>query len=461
MKPQLTVLLLCLTLSLPAASVAGGALKGEREMSLGLFHPEEIQDVLNNPFMGWVPWATAQQVPQPHRLVYAGISWRELEPKRGEFDWEGIERKYRFEYWDSKGVKIILRLVLDLPRRGTATLDIPDWLYERTEQKGTWYNTTEIGNGFSPDYNNPVFIQEHERLIKALANRYNEDSRIAFIQLGSLGHWGEWHTWPNGSGVFPEIPTSDLYVTHYLDHFTNKMIGLRRPFGIAKEHKLGLFNDMFGHQPSTDEWIGWFINGRSVLEPPMPDFWQFAYSGGEFSSGNALLHLTDDKIEDTLRQARESHTSWLGPCSPAELPREIPEQKNLDALLKTIGYRFVLQSVQHLGVATAGDNLKITMTWENKGVAPFYFPWPLSLSLLDEQGQMTAIHRTDADLRHWLPGDTTITTELPLPANLKAGEYTLLVAILDPATNKPGVDLAITGRREDGWYALNSIIVDN
>lgn len=425
-----------------------------------IVYPQEIDAVLNNPFMGWVPWAVAENPPQPHRLVYAGISWRELEPERGHFDWAGVEEKYRFQYWTSKKVKFILRIVLDLPRRTEPTLDIPDWLYELTEQRGTWYTTSEVGNGFSPDYNNPILIAEHERLIAAVAERYNEDSRIAFIQLGSLGHWGEWHTWPDGSGVFPEIPISDGYVTHYLKTFTKKMIGLRRPFTIAKTNKLGLFNDMFGHKPSTDEWIDWFQTGRSELEPPMPDFWKYAYSGGEFSSGRPLLHLGDEKIEDTLRQARESHTSWLGPCSPAILDLNIPEQANLDSLLKTMGYRFVLKTVSHRQNVQRGTELPVALSIQNKGVAPFYFPWPLCLGLINEKGEISTIHRAELDIRQILPGESHAVLGLPIESNMPLGTYTLAIAIFDPDLNEPGVDFANTGRRNDGWYTLSTLNVE-
>lgn len=424
------------------------------------FYPQEIYDVLNNPFMGWVPWATSGAARQPHRLVYAGISWRELEPVKGQFAWDAIEDKYLFDYWTEKGVKFILRIVLDTPTSGQATLDIPDWLYELTGQAGTWYNTSEIGNGFSPDYNNPIFIEEHARMVSELGKRYNNDPRIAFIQLGSLGHWGEWHTWPSGSGVFPEIAVSDLYVQHYLDAFPDKMIGMRRPFKIARDNRLGLFNDMFGDKRSTDEWIGWYENGRgSELEPAMPDFWKYAYSGGEFANGMALMHLTDEKIADTIRQARESHTSWLGPCSPADAAFGGPQQANLDALLKTLGYRFVIKSITHKGEGQLGEEYSIHMNLENKGVAPFYFPWTLELGLADTNGNIVTRAKTTADIRTWLPGPTAEDVVLHIPSSLTPGEYTLVVAIVDPETDEPGVDLAIAGRRPDGWYELNTITV--
>ena len=35
-----------------------------------------------------------------------------------------------------------------------------------------------------------------EGLISAMGKRYDRHPRVAFIQLGLLGFWGEWHTYP-------------------------------------------------------------------------------------------------------------------------------------------------------------------------------------------------------------------------------------------------------------------------
>jgi len=43
---------------------------------------------------------------------------------------------------------------------------------------------------------------------------------------------------------------------------------------------------------------------------------------------------------------------------------------------------------------------------------------------------------------------------------LKAGQYRLRVALLDPRTRQPAVRLGIEGRNQDGWYDLGSISVE-
>jgi len=63
-----------------------------------------------------------------------------------------------------------------------------------------------------------------------------------------------------------------------------------------------------------------------------------------------------------------------------------------------------------------------------------------------------------ADVRKWLPGDVVVEEDIDVPL-LKAGEYGLRVALLDPRTRKPAIRLGIEGRNQDGWYDLGSISV--
>lgn len=429
------------------------------------YYPGEYFGILNNPYKGWAPSALYGPYNQPHRLVHAYISWRELEPEQGVFNWEALETKNYFDQWYAKGVQVITRIMLDYPTDNPNLLEIPDWLYELIDGDGTWYQTSEIGSGFSPNYSNPILIAEHERMLKAFGERYNNDPRIAFIQLGSIGHWGEWHTWPNGSGEFPDEPVVNQYMQHYVDALPNKMLGIRRPLAFAREHNFGFFNDRIGHEPTTEQWMFWIENGmdydnwynrRVYPEASIPDFWQTAYSAGEFGSGNALMWLQDATVSETLRQVRWMHTSWIGPCSPAGVGN-IPEAINIAAVLNTIGYHYVIETVKHLPVARAGENLAINMTWNNKGVAPFYFSWPLELGLIDSNDELIFTTTVTEDIKTWLPGRNFVDIQLALPEDLGAGRYRLVTAILNPETGKPGIDLGLTERRADGRYALSTI----
>lgn len=460
----------------------------------GTYYPRETFEPLNNPYMGWVAWSldsrkpTGEAYAQPHSLVYAGITWRELEPVKGQFDWDAIEDKYQFDYWTGLGKRINLRIVLDLPG-AEPHKDIPDWLYDElvsaeTESgAGKTYDSAGIGKGFAPNYASTALISEHERLIEAVAERYDNDPRIAFVQIGSLGHWGEFHNYPEGdAGAFPKLSVSDQYVRHYIDNFRHKLLGMRKPFPIAAANGLGLFNDVIGDKGSTQSWLSWVTDGWSDIglyvdegqDPAetqaassMPDFWKTNFSGGEFTSGNPLLSINDETFMNTLEQLRASHTSWIGPSSPADyavgsggVTRDV--QENMDTLLTTMGYRFTLQSAKHEAATDPGTTVQVQTKWLNRGVAPFYQDWPVALALASASGNViasTVTQATDTDIRTWLPGEQTASLPLNVPSTLPNGTYKLLVGILDPDTNAPGVQLAIKGKRADGWYALDTLRV--
>lgn len=454
--------------------------------------PTEINDVLENPFVGWAPDATRNVAvegkwPQPHRLVYAGLSWRTLEPTKGNFDWNGIENtRFHFDDWASTGTKIVLRLYMDYSGT-TSHMDIPDWLYEEIGHDGTWYDHGPGEGGFSPNYKNETLIANHERMMNALGARYNNDPRIAFIQLGSLGHWGEWHTTyisaAGEPGRFPPNATCDRYIDHYIAAFPDKKLLMRRPFQKAKDNHLGQFNDMFGNKVSSDYWIDWLDHGyydylgagstRQDFPAMGDDWWKYGPSGGEFGNSPGFKWIIGSStLSATIAIATTTHTSWLGPSCPAwhttaqyqagveysGVTYVVP-QENIDALLKTMGYRFVLSSAACETTVHAGSTMTVTMNWNNKGVAPFYYPWKFELSLSTGTSGVSVRRISSADIRTWYPGATTVTENIYVPRSAAAGTYSLCVSIIDPATDQPGVNFAIAGKRVDGRYAVCPITI--
>lgn len=463
MLPWLAALLLSMAPGGEPAEEAKPAPLGGLERQVTV-RPKPIDEVLNNPFIGFVPSANYGTFPVPHSLAYKVATWRELEPEPGRFAFEQFERTARMDEHAANGVRLVIRVVLDY---GTSVsdLDLPDWLYEEIDGDGVWYDE-EVGKGFSPNYENETLIRYHERLIRALGERYDEDPRVAFIALGSLGHWGEWHTYSDDTIniPFPPMAVSDRYVEHYIESFPNKLLLMRRPYPIADEQGIGLYNDVFGTPKSTYDYIDWFESGyRSVLAdafiPAMPDFWKRGPSGGEFGfAGVDAGYFEDDRIEETLDMARRSHLSWVGPSTDIEELDE-SERSNMNRFLNAIGYRFAVQSVTFPMIWKAGAEANVSIEVSNEGVAPFYYRWPVELALVDDQGRIAFRKNISQDVRDWLPGRTGFEERLALPAQLPTGAYKLTIAIIDPDTGKPGVDWAMEGRRADGRYTLSTVPV--
>lgn len=152
----------------------------------------------------------------------------------------------------NQGINLVLRFVCDIPGN-SSHLDIPDWLYNKT-QDGSWYSTS-YGKGYSPNYSNAVFLAAHHRAVAALTDHF-DDGFASYVELGGLGHWGEWHI-KSGEGLVP-MPNEtirDQYVQDYLEAFHTAKLLMRRPFRVAAQASLGLYNDMVGHSAGTKEWL--------------------------------------------------------------------------------------------------------------------------------------------------------------------------------------------------------------
>lgn len=454
-------LLICLFLLFPLSMTKAVDVPPKVEYIPGI-----IDDVLVNPYMGWAMNAFDSSATQPATLAHLNILWRDIEPIKGFYDFEKLEEEAQFERWSKAGVRIVLRVILDTPN-SSSHMDIPEWLYEEMSKDGTWYDI-RYGKGFSPNYENPLLIHYHQKLINALAKRYGQHPIIAFIQLGSVGHWGEWHTFNDDELTipFPEREVTDQYIQHYLDAFKSKHLLMRRPFALAADHGMGLFNDAFGDPDSTlDGFLNWVNNGyeswlTDEMMPPMKDFWKYAPSGGEFAySDTPHAFFNDEEIGATLSMLKLTHMSWIGPYSPTQYPVNGSYQDNLDRILKAIGYRFMIQSESHEEKVNRGGILNLDMQWKNEGTAPFYYPWPVEISLANQDGIL--VHKTilKEDIRTWLPGNIEVHEPLSIPLHIAPGEYRICVAILDPETQKPGVKLAIDGERADGRYTLGYVSI--
>lgn len=187
-------------------------------------------------------------------LRYLELTWREAEPEEGVYAWEAISEKYDFASLREQGIHLVLRFVCDVPGQETH-LDIPDWLYAQTKD-GSWYDT-DYGKGYSPNYANAVFRAAHHRVLYALAEFLGRDNFVSYVELGSLGHWGEWHIKSeDGLVPMPDEAIRDEYAADYLAAFPTAKLLMRRPFNIAAKHQLGLYNDMTGEEKDTMEWLG-------------------------------------------------------------------------------------------------------------------------------------------------------------------------------------------------------------
>ncbi|MDO5408031.1 MAG: DUF4832 domain-containing protein [Eubacteriales bacterium] len=435
---------------LTGGKIAGMWLTGRNRKT---YAPEK--EIFGNPLMGYAPCAWKKEVGDDVSLLYVDITWRELEPEEGVFDWETIWRENQLDRWKREGKHVVLRFLCDLPGE-EAHMDIPDWLYEKTGEQGDWYDM-EYGCGFSPDYSNATLIRYHEKAVRAMGEKLGQDGLVSFVELGSLGHWGEWHVnYHAGIRRLPGEAVREQYVTPWLEAFPHAKVLMRRPFTPAARYGLGLYNDMTGDTDSTEEWLNWIRHGGDFEQTreqgalqPMKECWKTAPVGGEFTSSLSMKQMLDTRLDETLRLLKQSHVTFLGPKTADETYAE-----GYWSVLENMGYRL---RISKAALRQDGDGAVLTLTWENDGAAPFCQNWQVQVYVEDKNGQITETRRVSLQLPELLPGHV-IRTETRLESDdltkkCRAGQR-ILIGIVDPMTGKDAVRLAMKAERNQGRTVL-------
>jgi hypothetical protein len=138
-------------------------------------------------------------------------------------------------------------------------------------------------------------------------------------------------------------------------------------------------------------------------------------------------------------------------------PVPVEWQPQVDRWLRSMGYRFVLRKFTYPKEVPRNGGLLFTSWWENKGVAPIYRDYTLTIRLKGKEE--SRVLATKADITAWLPGDNLYDETVFVPLDMPAGDYDIQIGIVDPHTGIPSVKLAITGLEPDGWYQLGKIKV--
>lgn len=275
-----------------------------------------------NPLIGYMQNAEESEPYTETSLVYIDLTWRELEPERGQFDWDTIAETNHLARWRAEGKHAVLRFVCDLPG-AEAHRDIPDWLYAATGD-GMDYDI-DYGCGYCPNYANAVFREEHHRALREIGRYFSENwgAFVSYVELGSLGHWGEWHVkYSDGLPYLPKTEIRKEYVDAYTEAFPNARLLSRRSFQ-EMPAGTGIYNDVTGDVAETERLLRELSEGAdfgSAQEEdaikPLSDIWNSAPVGGEYTSSRSMEDMLNRDFRSTLKLIEASHTSFLGPKIP-------------------------------------------------------------------------------------------------------------------------------------------------
>lgn len=400
---------------------------------------------LENPLKGYAAYLdAAAKLSSYASMAYVESPWSELEPSAGNYRFDRLDA--RFDHPLGKGKPVVLRIWLDYPTRPSG---VPKWLIDKG-LKMTPY--TEFGGGVSPDYANKELQRAMVKFIEALGGRYGDGKRVKFVQLGFLGHWGEWHTYPHEE-LFADAATQKLVIDALHRAFPHTHLLGRNPgYATLKLPWMGFHDDLI--PDDTDAGEAWnFL--PAMKANGLENNWKVAPTGGEMTPFEAkrLLSKDWDKLTSAVRKC---HFSFISGYCPALEQSADPLflQRSAD-LIALLGYTFRFSRISLPATTHVGVKAYFRIEGENIGVAPFYYPWQVVLALLRADGSVADRTTLLDDIRKWIPGGFALSGSTKWKA--APGDYSLAIGVIDPAKSRPAILFANNLPHPNGWTILSKL----
>jgi hypothetical protein len=301
-----------------------------------------------------------------------------------------------------------------------------------------------------------------------MASRYDGNPEVAFVDVGSLGVWGEGHTHSSSKRPIPPA-TVKRHIDLHKKHFPKTLLAANDDMGgpeatgpneviqYACEQGLTLRDDSILVQPGPRAYFhaGW----AQAFWPRVPVILESEHYGsskarGSWKDGSLYLKA----IEDYHASFASIH--WWPHEFLAE-NRELVRQINL-----RLGYRLQLVEASWPKTVRASGPLAFTVTWRNVGVAPCLPGGRPAVTLKDSEGGIAAVLVDDSfDVRS-LPvaavgkaEDRTQKMLFLLPFQLSAGRYDVFLSIGTRA-GTPRIALPLDGDDGQRRYPVGTIQVD-
>ncbi len=430
-----------------------------------IFNAREIFEPLINPYSGLVVYGIEscygyRELPDyihPESIVYLRPAWGQLEPEEGRLELEHFE-SIRDRHLTGGAVQWAMRLVTLLTPQIVPD-SIPAWVRE-AGAKGT-----SFGKGvWEPQYGDPVYQEKFGSFIRRIAERYDGDPRLAFVDISGLGMYSEWgdsHTEQQGwhdpekrnkdvrglidvfAKAFKRTPLA--ISTHIIDP------GGRDRYEVNYALKLGAWfrRDGVG-SPFFHEGHKTMVQQYWEDRPIVSELWAIYQNYGKNQYGWSYA--------DALDQVLDQHAMCAEMSRDLDVTAESLEHPDFAALARKVGYRLVAALIQYPSVLRRGDRLILDMKWKNQGVAKLYIKFPLKVYLFDSGGK-EAWSGIDSsfDPTDWKRGHVyEAFSALRLSGGLADGTYELRIALVD-TEGRPAIQLGMEGDDGERRYAIGTV----
>lgn len=450
--------------------------------------------VLENPHKGWFhhyydngTWgykirkdSDLEAFPGMHHLFFR-IAWSYLEPREGEYNWTLLDTLV--DKWTPRRYQISFAITCKETGPGGTSTPVginagyatPKWVAE-AGAKGTlvqnWGNTN-----WEPVWGDSVFLDKLNRFHEAFSRRYDGKPWLVDMVTGSYGDWGEGHT-GFSTGIVPAVSTvkkhMDIYARNYLKTQLvagDEYVSWGRDPGQAADLKAFAISKGFTFRDDSPL-VDWYVQSlpetfsvehvdlfESVWrQKPVTielDHYAEVKKRGNWVGANGAV-----KGGGILRGVVGiAHATYLGYHGYAD--EWLSENPALAReLANRVGYWYFLHRSAFPDSVAAGGKASLSLTWENRGVAPAYRKYVPQLRL-QGAGSFDQHSLAEGSNLNWMPDSRVVETYSFSPrADLPPGVYQVRIRLVDEEQTPPRiVALALQDSLidADGFYRIGSI----
>jgi hypothetical protein len=419
--------------------------------------------------------------------LYLRLAWAYLEPEEGKFDWSYIDNIVEKYVPLGYGISFRISCKETGAAPGSVPVEIggiryatPYWV-AKAGAKGI--ERPEFGSAsWTPDWDDPVFLEKLDHFHKAFAEKYDGKPWVRYIDVGSIGDWGEGHTW-SSTRIPPTFEEVKTHINIYLKHYKHTQLivtdDLLASTNSEKE-KQELLNyalkNGFSLRDDSPMVQGYMKNDLATWTVRHPEFFKEVYktnptvfelehygkvkSNGywlgkngkdiipEYGVSGAVVFRNAVKI---LRPTYVGFHGYIGEWLTDNL-------EFTNEILNLCGYWYFPESINEIRYKSG--KLSFEIEWLNKGLTPAYSMYQLKgkLSRTDKPETPIYFNIQNSGNKNWLPDESYTESYLTDIKGKFKGVYSLAIQLFDTRSGRPvEIGLKEQLRDSEGYYLISDI----
>jgi len=434
--------------------------------------PQPLAGPVFNPRMGLYLQSPPAWLAEDHwtlelaNVAYRRVDWADLNPEPGVYAFEEVLGAQFNEWVEKRGLRVAFRVMCQNMHSNKEHVT-PKWVFD-AGVPGVKHRALKGHMQTNPAFWHPRYLELQGEFIAALGTYLDGKPGMEFMDIGSIGEWGEMHLarWTpeqlarTGHSHTAYVGAYRQMIDAYVQAFPNTMVFLN--VGGPNNQTINDYAALRGVHFRQDglkpggasyncgEWLYKPYSRRGVL------------CNFEFHASYQGMVAKNWDLTETIDAALDTPISYLN-TNLGTFGKETPPivQEQLRRAAMQVGYRLLPVEIQHTPYLPFSKQRKarfvVRSTWRNEGLAAPTRSLAVRWTLRSQKGQVvsTALSYPEVPTTAWWPGtDYAVDEMLSIPAGIRGGDNSRLeVTMVDPEA-KQTVNLAIEGQQEDGSYAI-------